>query len=262
MHTAPADKTCSHSGILGCGAARETTATTSGAPSEAPLLLGPGGFVQVGPVGEADLERKRACAFARLSLEDHEPPGRELAVIGHPRGDGEDRRQLVSGRTRPGHRRRRNRSAAFQERNRIVHGCLFRRKGWLLAEFRTAVNRPRSASMWRHEPPGTLERHRTAAPVFGNARRIETDVANSGGFGRALGADCARRRPDAGERFSQRRRANRPTPASEPPKRQQADPLRRRQAIRPGDAQPLGRPERRRRAAHGRSALAGLRRAG
>ena len=62
---------------------------------EAPLFLGPRGLVQVRPVGEADLERKRARALARFSLDDHEPPGRELAVIGHPRGDGKDRRQLV-----------------------------------------------------------------------------------------------------------------------------------------------------------------------
>ena len=31
MQTAPADSTCSHSGILTCGRARDTTATTSGA---------------------------------------------------------------------------------------------------------------------------------------------------------------------------------------------------------------------------------------
>ena len=36
MQTAPADSTCSHSGILTCGAARDTTATTSGARANRP----------------------------------------------------------------------------------------------------------------------------------------------------------------------------------------------------------------------------------
>ena len=62
---------------------------------EAALLLGPRRLVQVGLVRQADLERNPACAFARPSLEHHETPGRELAVIRHPRGDGQDCRELV-----------------------------------------------------------------------------------------------------------------------------------------------------------------------
>ena len=66
---------------------------------------------------------------------------------------------------------------------------------------------------------------------FFRPRAVDSDLANSGGSGRADGVDRASRRADADER------------------------------LRPGDAQPFRSPQRRQRAAHGRFALADVRRA-
>ena len=74
---------------------------------EAAQLLGAAGLVQVWLVRETDVEREAAGALARLALEHDEPPGRELAVIGHARGDGQDRV-----RVRPASGRGRSSSAA------------------------------------------------------------------------------------------------------------------------------------------------------
>jgi hypothetical protein len=88
---------------------------------KAALLLGAGGLVEVGLVGQTDVERKTACALASPSGEDHEPPGRELSVIGHARGDGQDRGELVVAGGRPRHHRRGNRPAAFEDLDSVVH---------------------------------------------------------------------------------------------------------------------------------------------
>ena len=80
--------------------ARLTTAITSGARVE-PLalefdLLGLG----VGVVGAKRRGDRLAGRKPRLALEHNEAPRRELAVIGHARGDGEQRVDL--GRDGPG----------------------------------------------------------------------------------------------------------------------------------------------------------------
>ena len=128
------------------------TATTSGARTKRRELLGAGSLVQVGTVGEADVKRKPACAVARPPCEDQEPPRRELAMIRHPRGDSEDCGKFVSARSGPSHHRRRNRSAAFEDVDRVVHRRFFVNEGVSLAESTTGVNRLRSASIYGHEP--------------------------------------------------------------------------------------------------------------
>ena len=87
MAAAPAESTCSHSGIFTCGPARLTTAITSGARARRLrsyvdlLRLGVGIFgAERGPMAVAGRE-------PRLALEHDEAPGRELAMVGHARGD-------------------------------------------------------------------------------------------------------------------------------------------------------------------------------
>jgi hypothetical protein len=109
MQTAPADNSCSHSGIFTCGAA-----ALDGQPVLAGLRL---------PRGE-NFRARRARAGAGLAFEHDEAPGRELAVIGNARRQRENLRDLLLGRGRPLHQRRR-RGAAFGEQvQRVVHGLL------------------------------------------------------------------------------------------------------------------------------------------
>ena len=131
MHTAPADKICSHSGILRVRSRARDDRNDQRGADETSRLLGASRFVEVRLVDETKVERKPARALARLAREDQEPPRRELAVIRHPRGDGQDRCELVSGRSRPRHHWRRYGPAASEDLDRIVHR-LFRLKRRLL----------------------------------------------------------------------------------------------------------------------------------
>ena len=168
-------------------------------------------------------------------------------MIGHPRGDGQDRRQLVGGRARAGHRRRRQRIGGVSGARSCRSSLSLPRRKVALGRIPDAVNRPRSASLWRHEPPAgpssAIGRRRPFSAMRGGLRptwRILAALARSG-------ADRACGTPSApAERPAQRRRRTRPDPGKR---------------IRPGDAQPLRRPQRRRRAAHRGPAVAGLRRA-
>ena len=66
---APADSTCSHSGILTCGAARETTAITSGEREKrCNSALAPG-LVERGIVLQLEFERDPARPLAPLARE-------------------------------------------------------------------------------------------------------------------------------------------------------------------------------------------------
>jgi hypothetical protein len=88
---------------------------------EAAQFLGSGGLIQIRLVAEADLEGELACAIACTPGEDQEPPGRKLAMVGHARGDRQDCGELVGARSRTSHHRRRDRSAAFEDLDRVVH---------------------------------------------------------------------------------------------------------------------------------------------
>jgi hypothetical protein len=65
MAAAPADRTCSHSGIFTCGAARL-------------------GLRVLGPESGYD---RLTGGQARIALEDDEAPRHELAMVRHARGD-------------------------------------------------------------------------------------------------------------------------------------------------------------------------------
>src|SRR5580704_2798883 len=100
MAAAPAESTCSHSGIFTCGPARLTTATTSGARARrsrsASICSG---------AASGYLTRNAATMAepaARRAFEHDEAPRRELAVIGHPRRHGQQRVDLGCGRGRAG----------------------------------------------------------------------------------------------------------------------------------------------------------------
>ena len=90
----------------------------AGEPAE---LRGSAVLVQFRHILEADVERDTACPVARFPLEHDEAPGRELAVIGHARGDGQDRLQFLSRRTGARHDRGRRGAAALEQRYRVVH---------------------------------------------------------------------------------------------------------------------------------------------
>ena len=94
MAAAPAESTCSHSGIFTCGAARLTTATTSGRAGEARALVLDLLRRRVGILGDEGVGDRLAGLEPRLALEHDEAPRHELAVIGHPRGDGQQRLDL------------------------------------------------------------------------------------------------------------------------------------------------------------------------
>ena len=194
---------------------------------EAAQLLCSGGLVQIGLVCKADLKREPACTVARSPREDQEPPGRELAMIRHARGDRQDCGEFVSARSRPSHHRRRDRRRRLRISIVSFMGILLKRSPLL---GRKPVRRkPPLIRLNVWSPAATATKHRRHFST--NARRVDSDLANSGGFGRADGVGRARRRSNAGER------------------------------IRPGDAQSFRGPWRRR-AAHRRVALAGVRRAG
>src|SRR5579862_1544639 len=61
---------------------------------------------------------------AGLALEQDEPPGEKLAVIGHARGRGQDRAQIVRVRSRPRHRLGRARAAGEQKVYRVRGGAV------------------------------------------------------------------------------------------------------------------------------------------
>ena len=102
MQTAPAELDCSHSGILTCGRARETTATTSGARPDDPARSQP--WRRPHP---ADLPERHGDRFAdappRLAFEDDEAPGGKVAMIGNPGGEPQQGGELS--RVRPRARR-------------------------------------------------------------------------------------------------------------------------------------------------------------
>ena len=118
---APADNSCSHAGTLGCGLVKLTTPITSGA-SVSRLLL------------DLDVGRRRRRIFLRehlgddlagagagIALEHDEAPRRELAVIGHPRADGQDGLELGRRGAGAGHLARLDRAAGFQEFDGVGH---------------------------------------------------------------------------------------------------------------------------------------------
>src|SRR5438045_9363388 len=61
---------------------------------------------------------------SRVSLEHDEAPRRQLAVVGHPRADGQDGFQLGGRGSRSAHLPRFYRSASFQEVDGVRHGSL------------------------------------------------------------------------------------------------------------------------------------------
>ena len=97
MHAAPADNSCSHSGILQ-------------RLDLDPFRLGPLGAIGVGD----DLREPRAL----LRRDDHEPPRRELAVIGGARGDGAHFLELRHVRAGRGEIARLARAAGGEQRER------------------------------------------------------------------------------------------------------------------------------------------------
>ena len=129
MQAAPADSTCSHSGILTCGAAREITPTTSGERENRAELDLAARLVEHGIVGELDFEREAAGSLSRRALEHQEAPGRELAVIGHARGDPAARLEFPLGRPGAGQVHWGDGAAALEQRDRrlgyLVHDVPF-----------------------------------------------------------------------------------------------------------------------------------------
>ena len=121
MAAAPAESTCSHSGILTCGAARLTTAITSGARASR-LALGFGLLgLGVGIFGAERRGDRVAGGEPRVALEDDEAPGRELAVVGHARGDGQQRFDLRRRRTGAGQLDRLDGAAGFEQFQGVGH---------------------------------------------------------------------------------------------------------------------------------------------
>src|SRR5579883_1887204 len=149
MQTAPADSTCSHSGILTCGAAREMTATTSGARAKRPRSAASRASSAPG-----------LSSASSLALEDEEAPRRKLAVIGRAGSDLQKGFDLVLGRTRRLKALRRGRAAAEQQVNHRIgrgrkngRGSLLRTRACRagsLAGLRRPVNRHEKADLsWR-----------------------------------------------------------------------------------------------------------------
>src|SRR6266542_2717293 len=120
MAAAPADSTCSHSGIFTCGPARLTTAMTSGARE--PVSFG----FDVLRLGIRILGRKRrddrlAGREAGLALENDETPGHELAVIGHAGSNRQQGLDLGRGGTGAGQFDRLDRAAGLEQLERVGH---------------------------------------------------------------------------------------------------------------------------------------------
>jgi hypothetical protein len=97
MAAAPAESTCSHSGIFTCGAAHhgdhQRRAHETLALGRDMLRLG------VRVFGVEGRSNRRTGRPPRLAFEHYEAPRRELAVIGHPRGNGQERIDLGRRRT-------------------------------------------------------------------------------------------------------------------------------------------------------------------
>jgi len=94
MAAAPADSTCSHSGIFTCGPARLTTCDHERRAGQ-PLAL----VVELIRLGLGIFGAERRldglpCSKARLALEYDEAPWRELAMVRHARGDRQKRLDL------------------------------------------------------------------------------------------------------------------------------------------------------------------------
>src|SRR5215831_902425 len=66
-----------------------------------------------------------ASALPRVALEDDKAPGRKLAMIGHPRTDGEDRVEFGGRGARTGHLARLHRTAGLQEFYSVGHDVSF-----------------------------------------------------------------------------------------------------------------------------------------
>ena len=109
--------------------------------------------VQFRLLGKTKLKRQLARPVAGGSSEHQKPPGRELAVIRHPRGDRQDRGEFLGARSRAvisggGTERRRLRISI------VSFIGVSSEEGRSLAEKRVRVNRLRSASICGHEPLG------------------------------------------------------------------------------------------------------------
>src|ERR1700730_16174432 len=105
MALAPADNSCSHGGTLGCGLVKLTTPITSGASVRRRFSTSISG----------------AGAPAGLALEHDEAPRRELAVVRHPRANGQDGIELGRRGAGPRHLARFHRASGLQEFNGVGH---------------------------------------------------------------------------------------------------------------------------------------------
>ena len=122
MHTAPADSTCSNSGILGLGFTLDTTATTSGAWAKrlrsVSIFSGAASGLSVLEGRGLDL----AETVTALAPDEDEAPRGQPAVVRHAGGDRQERLDLVRGRARLAEPSRRHRAAGLQARDTILHG--------------------------------------------------------------------------------------------------------------------------------------------
>ncbi len=89
-HTAPADMSCSHSGILKCGPALLTTRDDDGRSGEARAFDLDHFLREIGLCLQRELQELFAQPHALFAAIDDEAPGRELAVIGNARCKAQD----------------------------------------------------------------------------------------------------------------------------------------------------------------------------
>ena len=121
MTLAPADNSCSNAGTFGCGLVKLTMPITSGASVRRLRSVSTFGRRRAGIFPGKDLRDHLAGALAGIALENDEAPGRELAMVGHARTDGEDGLELGRGGAGPGHLARLDRAAGFQEFDGVGH---------------------------------------------------------------------------------------------------------------------------------------------
>jgi len=129
MALAPADSSCSQAGTLGCGFVKLTTAITSGASVSRRFSISISAAAAFGFLCANTFCDHLTGTRSRLALEHDKTPGSQLAVIGHPRADGQDGFEFGRRGAGPAHVARFDRAAVLQEVDGVGH-C-----GWLPGEW-------------------------------------------------------------------------------------------------------------------------------